>query len=93
MKWLTRGGAAGALAVGAAVTWGLGWRGLMLLLAFFVSGSVLTQLAGGEGGQRNLRQVIANGGVAAAAALWGRWSIAAAARAGRPGPGSGRART
>ena len=81
MKWLTRGGAAGALAVGAAVTWGLGWRGLMLLLAFFISGSVLTQLAGGEGGQRNLRQVIANAGVAAAAALWGRWSIAAAALA------------
>ncbi len=81
MRWLTRGGAAGALAVGAAVTWGLGWRGLILLLAFFVSGSVLTQVAGGEGGQRTLRQVLANGGVAAAAGLWGRWSIAAAALA------------
>ena len=81
MRWLTRGGAAGALAVGAAVTWGLGWRGLILLLAFFVSGSVLTQVAGGAGGQRNLRQVLANGGVAAAAGLWGRWFIAAAALA------------
>ncbi len=81
MRWLTRGGAAGALAVGAAVTWGLGWRGLILLLAFFVSGSVLTQVAGGAGGQRTLRQVLANGGVAAAAGLWGRWSIAAAALA------------
>jgi len=81
VKWLTRGGAAGALAVGAAVTAGLGWRGLILLLAFFVSGSVLTQLAGGEGGQRNLRQVIANGGVAAAAALWGQWTVAAGALA------------
>ena len=81
MKWLTRGGAAGALAVGAAVTAGLGWRGLILLLAFFVSGSVLTQLAGGEGGQRNLRQVIANGGVAAVAALWGQWTVAAGALA------------
>ena len=79
MKWLTRGGAAGALAVGAAVTGGLGWRGLILLLAFFVSGSVLTQVAGGTGGQRNVRQVLANGGVAAAAALWGRWTVAAAA--------------
>jgi len=79
VKWLTRGGAAGALAVGAAVAWGLGWRGLILLLAFFVSGSVLTQVAGGTGGQRNLRQVLANGGVAAAAALWGRWTVAAAA--------------
>src|SRR2546427_4235537 len=67
VKWLTRGGAVGALAVGAAVTAGLGWRGLILLLAFFVSGSVLTQLPGGEGGQRNLRQVIPNGGVAAVA--------------------------
>jgi len=81
VKWLTRGGAAGALAVGAAVTAGLGWRGLILLLAFFVSGSVLTQLAGGEGGQRNLRQVIANGGVAAVAALWGQWTVAAGALA------------
>ena len=81
MKWLTRGGAAGALAVGAALTAGLGWRGLILLLAFFVSGSVLTQLAGGEGGQRNLRQVIANGGVAAVAALWGQWTVAAGALA------------
>ncbi len=81
MKWLTRGGAAGAVAVGAAVTWGLGWRGLILLLAFFISGSVLTQVAGGDGGRRNLRQVLANGGVAATAGLWGRWSIAAAALA------------
>src|SRR5205809_66235 len=84
-KELTRGGAAGAVAVGAAVTWGLGWRGLILLLAFFISGSVLTQVADGDGGRRNLRQVLANGGVAAAAGLWGRWSIAAAALAAATG--------
>jgi hypothetical protein len=50
VKWLTRGGLVAALCVGAAVGWGLGWRGLLVLLAFFVSGSLLTQLAGGPGG-------------------------------------------
>ena len=79
MRWLTRRGAAAALAVGLATTWGFGWRGLALLLAFFVSGSLLTP----GGGQRRARQVIANGGVAALAALAGSWaafagSIAAA---------------
>lgn len=79
MRWLTRRGAAAALAVGLAVAGGFGWRGLALLLAFFVSGSLLTP----GGGQRRARQVIANGGVAALAALAGSWaafagSIAAA---------------
>jgi uncharacterized protein (TIGR00297 family) len=79
VRWLTRRGAAAALAVGLATTWGFGWRGLALLLAFFVSGSLLTP----GGGQRRARQVIANGGVAALAALAGSWaafagSIAAA---------------
>ncbi|HEY3279188.1 MAG TPA: DUF92 domain-containing protein [Gemmatimonadales bacterium] len=77
MKWLTPGGAGAALAVGAATVWGLGWRGFVLLLAFFVSGSLLTK----GGGQRNARQVVANGGVAAVAALFGAWPIAAGALA------------
>jgi len=81
VKWLTRGGLWAALCVGAAVGWGLGWRGLLVLLAFFVSGSLLTQLAGGAGGQRTARQVLANGGVAAGAALFGEWSVAVAALA------------
>ena len=81
MKWLTRGGLAAALCVGTAVGWGLGWRGLLVLLAFFVSGSLLTQVAGGAGGERTARQVLANGGVAAAAALLGEWSVAVAALA------------
>jgi len=80
VKWLTPAGAAAALAVGTATVIGVGWRGLLLLLAFLVSGSLLTK----GGGQRNARQVLANGGAAAAAALLGSWpafagAIAAAA--------------
>lgn len=75
MTWLTPGGAAAALAVGAATVGGMGWRGLALLLAFFVSGSLLTR----GGGQRTARQVVANGGVAAVAALAGAWPAFAGA--------------
>src|SRR3989442_729474 len=50
--WLTRDGLAASLAVGGAVTWGLGWPGLALLAGFFLSGSLLTQWAGGTGGRR-----------------------------------------
>ena len=75
MKWLTPAGAAAALAVGAATVWGVGWRGCLLLLAFLVSGSLLTR----GGGRRNARQVVANGGVAAAAALLGAWPAFAGA--------------
>ena len=75
MRWLTAAGAAAALAVGTATVWGTGWRGLLLLLAFFVSGSLLTR----GGGRRNARQVVANGGVAAVAALTGSWPAFAGA--------------
>ncbi|HEU5465411.1 MAG TPA: DUF92 domain-containing protein [Gemmatimonadales bacterium] len=81
MKWLTTGGVVAAIAVGCATGWGLGWRGVVLLFAFFISGSLLTRLAGGSGGQRTYRQVLANGGVAALAALLGSWPIAAGALA------------
>ena len=81
MRWLTPDGLVAALAVGAAVWWGLGWRGAALLLAFFISGSLLTQLATGRGGRRNARQVIANGGAAALGALLGSWPAAAGALA------------
>jgi len=77
VTWLTRGGAAAALAVGAATLWGVGWRGFGLLLAFFVSGSLLTR----GGGRRNARQVAANSGIAAAAALLGAWPAFAGALA------------
>jgi uncharacterized protein (TIGR00297 family) len=66
--WLSPGGVAAALAVGAAVTAGAGWRGLVLLAVFFVTSSALTR----GGGRRTPRQVLANGGVAAAAALLSR---------------------
>jgi len=77
VSWLTRDGLAASLAVGVAVTWGLGWPGLALLAAFFLSGSLLTRWASGTGGRRNARQVLANGGIAAAAALAGSWPAAA----------------
>lgn len=79
MNWLTRGGVAAAALVGAAVAWGLGWGGLVPLFAFLVSGSLLTRLAGGREGPRNARQVIANGGIAALAALGHLWPAAGGA--------------
>ncbi len=85
MTWLSPDGVAAALCVGAAVYWGLGWRGAVLLLAFFISGSLWTRLATGRGARRTARQVVANGGVAAVAALFGGgtrgWPVAAAALA------------
>ena len=53
----------------------------MLLLAFFISGSLLTKAAEGGGGERSARQVVANGGVAALAALAGSWPAFAGALA------------
>ncbi|HYK83241.1 MAG TPA: DUF92 domain-containing protein [Gemmatimonadales bacterium] len=81
MTWLTRDGVVAALGVGLMVTWGLSWRGLGVLAAFFVSGSLLTRFAEGRGARRNARQVIANGGTAAVAALFGSWTAAVGALA------------
>ncbi|MBI1722441.1 MAG: DUF92 domain-containing protein [Gemmatimonadetes bacterium] len=63
--WLSPRGTLAALAVGAAVATGTGWRGLAVLGVFFVSSSLLTP----GGGRREPIQVAANGGIAAAAAL------------------------
>jgi len=79
VNWLTPTGAAAAVAVGGATIWGTGWRGVVLLLAFLVSGSLLTAMAEGGGGRRTAAQVFANGGVAAAAALLGSWPVFAGA--------------
>lgn len=76
MSWLTRRGATAALAVGLATAWGFGWRGCVLLLAFFVSSSLVSKTP-----RRNERQVAANGGVAALAALAGSWPAFAGALA------------
>jgi uncharacterized protein (TIGR00297 family) len=80
-RWLTGGGAIAALAVGTATAWGLGWRGCAVLFAFFITSSALTQHPHAG---RSAGQVVANGGVAAIAALAGSWpafagSLAAAA--------------
>jgi len=69
VKWLTGRGVAAALGVGLATGYGLGWRGLLLLLGFFVSSSLLSKKT-----SRNHRQVLANGGIAALSALLGSWS-------------------
>lgn len=73
---LTRGGAAAAVLVGTAVLFGTGWSGAAMLAAFFVSSSLLGRLALARGRiadpteeRRNARQVLANGGAAAAGAL------------------------
>jgi len=79
VRWLTPGGLVAACAVGAGVTWGLGWPGLVVLAALFLSGSLLTQLAERQSPRRNARQVLANGGVAALAALLGSWTAACGA--------------
>jgi len=68
MNALTSRGAVAALLVGAAVTAGAGWAGLVLLFAFFLSSTWLTP----GGGRRSAVQVAANGGVAAACALLAR---------------------
>jgi len=81
VSWLTPGGGAAAILVGGAIWWGLGWRGLVPLFAFLLSGSLLTRLATGASPRRNARQVVANGGIAALAALLGRWPEAAGALA------------
>jgi uncharacterized protein (TIGR00297 family) len=79
VKWLTPGGAVASAAIGTAVVWGMGVSGFLLLLTFFITGSLLTQWSGGTGGRRTVRQVVANGGVAAAAALLGSWAGGAGA--------------
>lgn len=64
-SWLSAAGTASALAVGAAVWIGTGWRGVALLFVFLISASLLTP----GGGRRLPVQVFANGGVAALCAL------------------------
>ena len=76
---LSRSGVLGALLVGTAVFGGAGFPGAVLLIGFFVSSSGLSRVGGlrkaqlaaqfSKGSQRDLLQTLANGGVAAAAAV------------------------
>ena len=88
---LTRSGTVAAWMVGSAVLVGTGWEGGGVLAAFFVSSSLISRAAPAprgldpKGERRDHRQVLANGGVAAAAALvglhdlpLGRWLVTAA---------------
>jgi uncharacterized protein (TIGR00297 family) len=68
MNWLSAGGTLAAVLVGSATAAGAGWRGLVLLFAFFLSSTWLTP----GGGGRRAAQVAANGGIAALAALLAR---------------------
>jgi len=73
---LSRSGAWGALLTGTLIFGLGGWQWAVLLVGFFVSSSLLTRLFGRrkaaldekfeKGGRRDLAQVLANGGVAAA---------------------------
>lgn len=83
-RWLTPGGALAAVTVGLALFWGSGPPALGLLLLFFVSSSAWTTAGRrGRSGRvaaadesdargRTARQVLANAGVAAVAAVAGR---------------------
>lgn len=68
--WLSADGAIAAAVVGGALGAGLGWRGWGLLALFFVSGVAVTRPeAAASGRGRRGDQVLANGGIAALAAL------------------------
>lgn len=76
---LSRSGALGAVLTGAIIFGMGGWQWGVLLVAFFVSSSMLTRLFGKrkaslnekfeKGGRRDLGQVLANGGIASLFAL------------------------
>jgi uncharacterized protein (TIGR00297 family) len=71
-------GALAALFVGTAVIWGLSWPGAVVLGTFFVTSSALSRVAAAnrvaaKGSRRDERQVLANGGIPALAALSALW--------------------
>lgn len=59
---LTIDGAFGAFTIGAIVFGAMGWRGAIVLFAFFIPSALLSR---GAQARRNVWQVLANGGVAA----------------------------
>ena len=77
-RGLTPRGGLAAWLVGTLVLAGTGWAGGAVLAAFFVSSTLVSRLAppppelDPKGNRRDARQVLANGGLAAALALVGR---------------------
>jgi uncharacterized protein (TIGR00297 family) len=79
-RTVDRSGAAAGFLVGTAIYAFLGWRGYLLLVAFFVIGSACTKigyrrkaaasLAQERGGRRSARHALANAGVATACAVF-----------------------
>ncbi|MDH3457738.1 MAG: DUF92 domain-containing protein [Gemmatimonadota bacterium] len=83
LRWLTTGGTVAATVVGTTILAVAGLRGFLLLAVFFLSGSALTYHRGPLPARRTAqppvrgrtwRQVMANGGVAAAGALLLPWA-------------------
>ncbi|HYI14850.1 MAG TPA: DUF92 domain-containing protein [Thermomicrobiales bacterium] len=75
-KALSGRGALTATGVGASIATGSSWPGMVVLGTFFISSSALSRLGSqpeivAKGSQRDERQVLANGAVAAIAALVG----------------------
>jgi uncharacterized protein (TIGR00297 family) len=78
VRALSGSGALAAVAVGTAIIGGTSWPGGVVLGLFFVSSSALSRLGresgiAAKGIQRDWRQVIANGGVAALGGASGIW--------------------
>lgn len=78
-RTLTPTGAIAAWSVGLLVLWGTGWAGGAVVAVFFVSSNLVSRIGAPrtpagldpKGDRRDLRQVYANGGVAAIGALAG----------------------
>lgn len=78
-RTLTQSGAFAAWSVGLLVLYGTGWQGGAVLAVFFAASNLISHVRphrssalDSKGDRRDLWQVYANGGVAAAAALLGR---------------------
>lgn len=84
---LSRSGALGAAVIGTAIFGADGLRGSALLLFFFGSSTMLSRLSSRDdaaaetGPRRTLAQVLANGGLPAALALWNAWRPSSRLRA------------
>lgn len=82
MIGLSRGGLIAAAIVGILVWLFAGWQGVIVLLAFFVPSTAISRIGRtrkqalvdiGKHGPRDAMQVLANGGVATAAAVLSHW--------------------